>query len=89
MWLSIFFGFIIISLLIVIGFLVKALKVQMDKHAVYEQWILDTQALVNQTYETIKEIDDKGYFKSEDEVGSVFQQLVEAIDYLNKIINNE
>ena len=89
MWLSIFFGFIIISLFVVIGFLIKALKVQMDKHAVYEKWILDTQNLVNQTYETIKDIDEKGYFKSEDDVGSIFQQLVDTIEYLNKVINNE
>jgi hypothetical protein len=89
MWLSIFLGFIIILLFVIIGFLVKALQVQINKQKVYENWIIDAQNLVNKTYQTMRDIDNKGYFQSEDEVGLVFKELVEAIEYLNEVTKSE
>jgi hypothetical protein len=80
---------VIISLLVVIGFLIKALQVQLAKHRVYEQWIFDTQELVDKTFRTMQDLDERQMFSKDDEVGSVFQQLVDVVDYLNKVTSGK
>jgi lipopolysaccharide export LptBFGC system permease protein LptF len=89
MWLSIFLGVVVVSLLIIITFLIHILKVQINKHKIYEQWIIDTQNLVTQAYQTMKDIDEKGYFQAEDEVGNGFRQIIDVIEYVNKVVQNE
>ena len=79
----------VVLLSVAVGFLWKALNVQMGKHAVYEQWILDTQERVEKTYQTMRALDDREMFAKDDEVGTVFQQIVELIAYLNEITMTE
>ena len=80
---------IIILLLVVIGFLIRAIQVQLAKHRVYEDWILNTQELVSKTYETMKDLDDRQMFSKDDDVGVAFQQMIEVIEYLNKVTTNQ
>ena len=44
-----------------------------------ETFIEDTENQIENVQEEIKKIDDKGYFESDDEVGTKFKQLSEVI----------
>ena len=48
----------------------------------YAQRVIDTQA-------TLKQIDDKGNFEADDEVGIVFQSIKATVDELNEITEKE
>lgn len=89
MWLTVLLIFFIVVLLIVIGFLSKALAIQVKKNDIYAQWIVELQNKVDNVYRTIHSLDDKQMFSKDDEVGSVFQQMVELIDSLNEKITKE
>lgn len=54
-----------------------------------EEWIIEFQKTVNDSYEQMKELDTKGAFESEDEVGSVFKGLRDIIYKLNDITNED
>jgi hypothetical protein len=84
MWLAIGLSFVILLLLAVIGFLAKALTVQVKRSTVYEQWIVELQNKVNNVYETITSLDDKQMFAKDDDVGAVFQEMVELVKSLNE-----
>lgn len=89
MWLTVLLIFFIVVLLTVIGVLSKALAVQVKKNDIYAQWIVELQNKVENVYRTIHDLDDKQMFSKDDEVGSVFQQMVELIDSLNEKITKE
>lgn len=44
-----------------------------------ETFIEDTENQIENVQQEIKKIDDKGYFESDDEVGTKFKQLSEVI----------
>ena len=48
-----------------------------------ETWVEDY------AQETLKEIDDKGNFEADDEVGVIFQAIKETVDELNEITEKE
>lgn len=73
----------------VIGFMAKAFTVQLKKIHIYEKWIIDLQNKVENVNRTMHHLDDKQMFSKDDEVGSVFQQMVELIDSLNEITTKE
>jgi methyl-accepting chemotaxis protein len=54
-----------------------------------ETWIEDYAQRVIDTQNTLKEIDDKGNFEADDEVGVIFDSIKETIDELNKITQEE
>ena len=54
-----------------------------------ESWIEDYAQRVIDTQETLKEIDDKGNFEADDEVGIVFQSIKATVDELNEITEKE
>ena len=54
-----------------------------------ETWIESYAQRVIDTQDTLKEIDDKGSFEAEDEIGVVFQSIKETIDELNEITEEE
>ena len=89
MWLTAFLIFIIILLATVIGFLVKALNVQIQKVRTYTAWIVDLQNKVDGVVQTMHQLDDKQMFSKDDEVGSVFQEMVELVDSLNEKTTRE
>ena len=54
-----------------------------------ETWIESYAQRVIDTQDTLKEIDDKGSFEADDEIGVVFQSIKETIDELNEITEEE
>jgi|TARA_B100001758_G_C17967321_1_gene381420 molybdenum-dependent DNA-binding transcriptional regulator ModE len=54
-----------------------------------ETWIESYAQRVIDTQDTLKEIDDKGSFEADDEIGVVFQSIKETIDELNEITQEE
>lgn len=89
MWLTILLGILILVLLTVIGFLAKALTIQVKKNEVHEQWIVSLQNRVEEVYTTINQLDERQIFSKDDEVGAVFQQMVDLIASLNEMTTKE
>ena len=54
-----------------------------------ETWIEGYVDRINETQSTLKEIDDKGTFEADDEIGVVFTAIKEAVDELNEITEQE
>jgi len=54
-----------------------------------ETWIEEYAQRVKDTQKTLKEIDDKGNFEADDEVGVIFDSIKETIDELNEITQEE
>ena len=54
-----------------------------------ETWIESYAQRVIDTQDTLKEIDDKGSFEADDEIGVVFTSIKETIDELNEITEEE
>ena len=54
-----------------------------------ESWVEDYAQRVIDTQETLKEIDDKGNFEADDEVGVIFTAIKETVDELNEITEKE
>jgi len=54
-----------------------------------ETWIEGYVDRINETQSTLKEIDDKGTFEADDEIGVVFTSIKEAVDELNEITEQE
>ena len=54
-----------------------------------ETWIESYAQRVIDTKEPLKEIDDKGSFEADDEIGVVFTSIKEAVDELNEITEQE
>ena len=61
----------------------------MEASHVHEQWILSLQKKVDAVYINMKTLDDKQMFSKDDEVGSVFQQMVDLITSLNEMVSKE
>ena len=90
---------LITVLLISLGLNIAAyilIKTLLKKINTYEEWILDFKSDVIDTLEKMRAIDqqstfkssfissDKGAFESDDQVGVVFQDIVDLIDKLNQ-----
>ena len=54
-----------------------------------ESWVEDYAQRAIDTQETLKEIDDKGHFEADDEVGVIFQAIKETVDELSSITEKE
>ena len=54
-----------------------------------ETWIEGYVDRINETQSTLKEIDDKGTFEADDEIGVVFTAIKEAVDEINEITETE
>ena len=54
-----------------------------------ETWIEDYAQRVIDTQQVLKEIDSKGDFEADDEVGVIFQSIKETIDEINEITEEE
>ena len=83
---------LLISALAVIGFVCRNLLKKIEK---YEAWIKENEAIVievkdkvEKTYSSIKEIDTRGMFASDDDVGFIFTDIVHLIKKLNDYTKN-
>ena len=54
-----------------------------------ETWIEDYAQRIQDTQQVLKEIDSKGDFEADDEVGVIFQSIKETIDEINEITETE
>tara|TARA_R110000824_G_scaffold338855_2_gene525376 strand:- start:840 stop:1097 length:258 start_codon:yes stop_codon:yes gene_type:complete len=54
-----------------------------------EGWIVNFTNRIIETNKTIQEIDYKGYFEDDDEVGQIFNQLKNTISELTKFEGEE
>ena len=54
-----------------------------------ETWIEDYAQRIQDTQQVLKEIDSKGTFEADDEIGVVFTSIKEAVDELNEITEQE
>ena len=80
-------GYILLVLVILVeGYVIWNLTKKTER---LETWIENYAQKVIDTQNTLKEIDDKGNFEADDEVGVIFQAIKEAIDELNEITEQE
>ena len=54
-----------------------------------ETWVEDYAQRIQNTQDVLKEIDQKGTFQADDEIGVVFQSIKETVDELNEITEQE
>ena len=75
----------IISIFIMINLLKKYEKLE-DYSETLEGWVNNLNVRLSQIYIRIQEIDNKGSFESDDEIGSTFNQIRDTIKTLDKFI---
>lgn len=81
-------GLIISIILNILAY--KALTIQLKKIKLYESWTLeyetwtsDVRDLVKSTYIKLKNVDEKGLFYKDDDVGFIFSDLLDLLKKLN------
>ena len=80
-------GYILLSIIILIlGWTTFNLTRKVER---LETWIESYAQRIQDTQQVLKEIDQKGNFEADDEVGVVFTSIKEAIDELNEITETE
>ena len=76
---------LLISLVVNI-FLLISLKRAFNQIDILEEWLVEFKLLINNTYKKLKDIDERGMFEKDDDVGIVFKNIIEIIDLTNKRI---
>ena len=80
-------GYIILSLIVItLGWTTFNLTRKVER---LETWIEDYAQRIQDTQQVLKEIDSKGTFEADDEIGVVFTSIKEAVDELNEITEQE
>ena len=80
-------GYILLSIIILIlGWTTFNLTRKVER---LETWIESYAQRIQDTQQVLKEIDQKGNFEADDEVGVIFTSIKEAIDELNEITETE
>ena len=76
-------GYILLSLVIItLGWTTFNLTRKVER---LETWIENYAQRIQDTQDVLKEIDSKGSFEADDEIGVVFTSIKEAVDELNEI----
>lgn len=78
----------LVSIFIIINLLKKYEKLE-DYSETLEAWVNNLNIRLNQIYNQIREIDHRGSFESDDEIGSTFNQIRDTIKVLDKFILKE
>ena len=80
-------GYILLSLVIItLGWTTFNLTRKVER---LETWIENYAQRIQDTQDVLKEIDSKGSFEADDEIGVVFTSIKETIDELNEITQEE
>ena len=80
-------GYILLSLVIItLGWTTFNLTRKVER---LETWIENYAQRIQDTQDVLKEIDSKGSFEADDEIGVVFTSIKETIDELNEITEGE
>ena len=59
------------------------------KTELLETWVEDFTQRIETVQTDLKVIDEKGAFESDDEVGSIFEQIKETVNKLDNLIGEE
>lgn len=65
-------------------FLYRLARIQLDKVALYEEWILSVREDVTDIYRRMIELDEKQWFQKDDDVGVVFRDMIKLIEWLDE-----
>jgi len=80
-------GYIILSLIIItLGWTSYN---QLRKVERLESWVEDYAQRIQDTKQVLEEIDAKGSFEADDEIGVIFTSIKEAVDEINEITEQE
>ena len=80
-------GYILLSMIVVmLGWTTFNLTRKTER---LESWIEDYAQRIQDTKQVLDELDNKGTFKADDEIGVVFTAIKEAVDEINKITETE
>ena len=80
-------GYILLTLLVLtLGWTTFNLTRKVER---LETWIEDYAQRIQDTQQVLKEIDSKGTFEADDEIGVIFTAIKEAVDELNEITEQE
>ena len=80
-------GYILLSVIILtLSYVVFNLTRKVER---LESWIEDYAQRILDTKQVLEEIDAKGSFESDDEIGVVFTSIKEAVSQLEKITDRE
>ena len=85
MILEITLGFFVI-ITITLSYAVYNLLIKQEQ---LEDWVEDYIAKINEVNTKIRQIDYKGYFEVDDEVGQVFEQLKQEVQSLEELTEVE
>ncbi len=84
---------ILIIGILILGFLFYrqdvVIKKQIDYIESIERKMVDNYSKITNALATMKTIDSKGGFESDDEVGAIFKELKKIINELEKELNGE
>ena len=80
-------GYILLSLVIItLGWTTFNLTRKVER---LETWIENYAQRIQDTQDVLKEIDSKGSFEADDEIGVVFTSIKEAVYEINEITQEE
>jgi len=80
-------GYIIISLIVItLSWTTFNLTRKVER---LETWIENYAERIQETKRILDEVDIKGSFEADDEIGVVFQSIKEAVDEINEITEQE
>jgi len=80
-------GYILLSIIIsMLGWTTFNLTRKAER---LETWIEDYAQRIQDTKQVLDELDNKGTFKADDEIGVVFTAIKEAVDEINEITEQE
>ena len=80
-------GYILLSIIIItLGWTTFNLTRKVER---LESWVEDYAQRIQDTKRVLEEIDAKGSFEADDEIGVVFTSIKEAVDEINEITEKE
>jgi len=84
-----FLIFVLLISLVTNIFLFVSLRRAFFTIDVLELWLVDFKGLVNNVYKKLKDIDNRGIFEKDDDVGFMFSDIVSIIKITNERINDD
>jgi len=80
-------GYILLSIIIItLGWTTFNLTRKVEQ---LETWIENYAQRIQNTKQVLEEVDAKGSFEADDEIGVIFTSIKEAVDELNEITEQE
>ena len=84
-----FLIFVLLISLVTNIFLFVSLRRAFYTIDVLELWLVDFKGLVNNVYKKLKDIDNRGIFEKDDDVGFMFSDIVNIIKITNERVNDD